>query len=582
MIEKLTLKREHPPEWLLGSVPVSNPNIVTLHGEAGQGVAVPLALLVADSQLAQSMLHMCEGPEKHITITTEVEIIDIYVKLLSTGEMWMTKRYLQSFHVEYIFILTLCRDDVAKLQELLCMLRSKIVLNRRELQTPERQHEINIDTELNDSPIRPEVGRGPGISEVQKETRRCDLSSDSESNNNQDEPAGKEMEANHSRMLSILQNEKSRSRSLSSKTGGKFRYKQSLVEGGGALWERVENADKRLPSVKMSEPSSIWNRENNDDTSPTKSCKSLKVSIKRNDVRLAKDGPLANLDADGEPRLKRRKSVQETDNGVNYESKVKEEEPVLMNEGSRQEDNPDSDVEFIALDTCHKCHCGKTFANKTGLLSHIRQGHRDPETVQHYPCKHCPMKTTNFGSLKAHILALHPDKVKHFKCDKCNKKYTNKEKWAKHKRECHKSDNFSNYEKKKKTDDVKCPDCEAVLKSNNLSRHQKESCKGRKSKSKTTLRMYGQALSKVTKDQDPVSDEDKVALQDVEDDVHSESQQQVKNTDVEINDSDPTVMDVYFCTNCLKKGLSEKEKREHEEETGHKLDRVKLPNFLQI
>ena len=47
MIEKLTLKREHPPEWLLGSVPVNNPHLVTLHGEAGQGVAVPLALLVA-------------------------------------------------------------------------------------------------------------------------------------------------------------------------------------------------------------------------------------------------------------------------------------------------------------------------------------------------------------------------------------------------------------------------------------------------------------------------------------------------------------------------------------------------------
>ena len=96
--------------------------------------------------------------------------------------------------------------------------------------------------------------------------------------------------------------------------------------------------------------------------------------------------------------------------------------------------------------------------------------------------------------------------------------------------------------------------------------------------------MYGQALSKVTKDQDPIpmSDEDKVALQDVEDDVYADSQQQVNGTALETNDSDPTVMDVYFCTNCLKKGLSEKEKREHEEETGHKLDRVKLPNFLQI
>ena len=98
MIEKLTLKREHPPEWLLGGVPVINPNIVTLHGEAGQGVAVPLALLVADSQIAQSMLQRCEGLDKHITITTEAEIIKLYVKLLSAGEMRINnnKRYLMN------------------------------------------------------------------------------------------------------------------------------------------------------------------------------------------------------------------------------------------------------------------------------------------------------------------------------------------------------------------------------------------------------------------------------------------------------------------------------------------------------
>ena len=232
--------------------------------------------------------------------------------------------------------------------------------------------------------------------------------------------------------------------------------------------------------------------------------------------------------------------------------------------GDLVEDNLDSDMDLVAFDSsCHKCHCGKTFANKPGLLSHIRQGHRDPETVHHYQCKHCPMKTTNFGSLKAHILAVHPDKVKHFKCDKCFKKYTNKENWAKHKRECHKSENFSHYEKKKKTEDVKCPDCKAILKSNNLSRHQKESCKGRKSKSETTLRMYGKALSKVLKDKDPLSDEDNVLRQKVEDDVYAESQLQVNRTAVETNDIDPTVMDVYFCTNCLKKGLTEKEKKEH-------------------
>ena len=92
MVEKLTLKREHPPEWLLGNISCNNPHMVTLHGAGGQGVAVPLALLVADSELAREMLHMCEGPEKHITILSEVEIISLYVKLLSLGELEINNR----------------------------------------------------------------------------------------------------------------------------------------------------------------------------------------------------------------------------------------------------------------------------------------------------------------------------------------------------------------------------------------------------------------------------------------------------------------------------------------------------------
>ena len=86
--------REHPPEWLRGNIPCNNPHMVTLHGAGGQGVAVPLSLLVADSQLAREILHMCEceGPEKHITILVEVEIISLYVKLLSSGELKINNR----------------------------------------------------------------------------------------------------------------------------------------------------------------------------------------------------------------------------------------------------------------------------------------------------------------------------------------------------------------------------------------------------------------------------------------------------------------------------------------------------------
>ena len=434
------------------------------------------------------------------------------------------------YHTEF-------RDDVKKLQELLHMLRSKIVLDMRDLQTPESQHEVNIDTEPQ---IRPEFD----------ETRELPQDSDSDSNNNRDElniDQAEQEGGDSLRMLSILQNEKSKSRSLSSKIGGKFPYRRSHLVGEGpetcdssissASRRRGRNADGRLPGAKLAGPRSKRNRENNGETSPAKLLKFLKDSTKKDS------------------------------NGANSGSKVKEDDAAVV-------DNLDSELDFVTFDSSLKCHCGKTFANKTGLLSHIRQAHRDPETVRQHQCRYCPMKTTNFGSLKAHILAVHPDKVKHFKCDKCFKKYTNKENWAKHKREC------QIVEEKKTTEDVQCPDCKVVLKKGNLNRHQKESCKGRKSK--TTLRMYGEALSKVLKDKDPLSDEDNVVLQEVEDDVYVENQQQVNRTAVETNDIDTTVMDVYFCTNCLKKGLTEKEKKEHEEETGHKLDRVKLPNFLQI
>ena len=57
----------------------------------------------------------------------------------------------------------------------------------------------------------------------------------------------------------------------------------------GLLSENVVNADKRHSRIKLSEPRSMRNRDNNDGNSPAKSSKSLKVIIKSDDVRLAKD-----------------------------------------------------------------------------------------------------------------------------------------------------------------------------------------------------------------------------------------------------------------------------------------------------
>ena len=105
---------------------------------------------------------------------------------------------------------------------------------------------------------------------------------------------------------------------------------------------------------------------------------------------------------------------------------------------------------------------------------------------------------------------------------------------------------------------------------------------GEKSQSKAKLKMYGEKLSNVTKEKDPLIDEETLTIQEVEDDVQAEPPQEVNNTDKIEDDNDPTVREVYFCTNCLKKGLSEKEKDNHAEETGHKLEKIKVPKNMPI
>ena len=104
MIEDIILRRTLRQEWLApGRVPCNNPVTVTLHGDGGQGVEVPLALLVADSMIIREM---CEGPEmeKHISLVgVEVCQIEIYVKLLSSGEIKITDRNRYSHVLDHSF-----------------------------------------------------------------------------------------------------------------------------------------------------------------------------------------------------------------------------------------------------------------------------------------------------------------------------------------------------------------------------------------------------------------------------------------------------------------------------------------------
>ena len=105
------------------------------------------------------------------------------------------------------------------------MLGSKIVLSIKSLR--DQGHESDVRRNSEDHP-GPNIGRDFGHTETQ-ETRRSDTDSDSDSNNNHDLVLDiiddVESEADTSRMLRILQREKSRLHNVS-------RAKQSRASAG--------------------------------------------------------------------------------------------------------------------------------------------------------------------------------------------------------------------------------------------------------------------------------------------------------------------------------------------------------------
>ena len=247
------------------------------------------------------------------------------------------------------------RDDVKKLQELIGMLRSRIILDMRDLQTPARQHEDNNDIDQNDSQIRPEAWRDSGHSEDRDGTRRCDLNSNSDSNNNQDD-------------LDIDQTEQERG---ADKTGAKLRDKRSLMSEGqescdsstsSILGEREENTDKRRHSqVELSGSRPAESRvidivELEEDMDTVRD----KMSVKEDD-----DVEIIELDVDNIQQTSSSQSNMTTNNKQVFPCR----------KFSRV---------FASKRPCHKCYCGESFNTKPCLMSHIRQVHRDSdyETVQ--------------------------------------------------------------------------------------------------------------------------------------------------------------------------------------------------------
>ena len=248
----------------------------------------------------------------------------------------------------FLYSHTEFRDDVKKLQELLGMLQSKIILDMRDFQTPVRQHEVNNDVGQNDSQIRPKPG------------------------NNQDDidsnQAGQERGADNSRMLSILQREKSSSRVLSSKTCAILRDKRSLMSEG------QESCDRSTSSI-------VGEREEN-------------ASIRRHpQVELLGSRPaesrvidIVELDEDMDT-VRDKISAKEDDD-------VKDDDVEIIETSSSRSNMAINNKRvfpcrkfnrvFASKRPCHKCHCGESFDTKLCLMSHIRQVHRDSdyETVQ--------------------------------------------------------------------------------------------------------------------------------------------------------------------------------------------------------
>ena len=236
-----------------------------------------------------------------------------------------------------LFLYSQFRDDVKKLQELLGMLQSKIILDMRDFQTPVRQHEVNNDVGQNDSQIRPKPG------------------------NNQDDidsnQAGQERGADNSRMLSILQREKSRSRVLSSKTCAILRDKRSLMSEGqescdrstsSIVGEREENASiRRHPQVELS------------GSRPAES-RVIDIVELDEDMDKVRDKMSAKEDDDDKDDVEIIDYVQQT-SGSQSKMTTNNKQVFPCRKFSRV---------FASKRPCHKCHCGESFDTKLPHVSY--------------------------------------------------------------------------------------------------------------------------------------------------------------------------------------------------------------------
>ena len=260
---------------------------------------------------------------------------------------------------------------------------------------------------------------------------------DSDENNNPDDLEEEDIERPNSRakMLSILQRVKSRTRDFSA-----------------ASYDSTSPARTATERPKKRRKRDAQGHENNELSMQTKS---LKVIIKRNDARLAKDSPLAKLNDHRDSRLYQERkripipNIQEVDSDMGTDS------------NSRPEPAEKGITEIVKKDPGCESLLAPAF---------IQTGYDEINDVEILGSEVLGIRS---NSSKANMS---PSSNQGFQCSKCMRTiFGNKGSWIKHTVACNKIKKSI----RSSSSPVTCMRCQVKFSSwKDLRRHQDESCKG--------------------------------------------------------------------------------------------------------
>ena len=115
--------------------------------------------------------------------------------------------------------------------------------------------------------------------------------------------------------------------------------------------------------------------------------------------------------------------------------------------------------------------CGKTFADKSTLLRHVKNVH---EKVRDNQCPMCPMKFFEKNKLKDHVEQVH-EKQQNFECNECHRKFSRRNNLNTHIRVVHQNIQL-----------FQCEMCDMGFSSlGNMRKHQRNICGRNKPETQT-------------------------------------------------------------------------------------------------